>query len=172
MPTQRKTIHLQFEYIFETCKILISIEKNVIFCRVNADHTHFIKRNSCKNRNWRFTLRKHSENWEETWGCLNFHCGTTSAAQWEGKKKKNHLQQDGRREKDMLGLYAQRGEKLGRSLICEVRELTGQESIYHEEHQGSICSHLSHQRQTRGQYLWERLDQYTADTDELEVPFN
>lgn len=72
----------------------------------------------------------------------------------------------------MLGLYAQRGEKLGRSLLCEVRELTGQESIYHEEHQGSICSHLSHQRQTRGQYLWERLDQYTADTDELEVPFN
>lgn len=171
MHKQRKTtIPLLFENIFETCKILISKQRKMQFLQSEwGPHSFHKKRISCKNRNWRFSLRKHSESWEETWGCLNFHCGTISAAQWEGKKK-NHLQQDGRRGRQARTTHPERG-KPGRSLVGEAREVTGKEGIS-QEWQGKFCSHLSQQRKTRRQHLWERLDQHRADTDESQVPFN
>lgn len=67
----------------------MKIEKNTIFAEwMGTTLIPFLKRISCKNRSWQFTLRKHSKSWEETRGCLNFHCGTTFAAQWGDRKKK------------------------------------------------------------------------------------
>lgn len=66
------------------------IEKKMQFLQSEwGPHSFHKRRISCKNRNWQFSLRKHSESWEGTWGCLNFHCATTSVAQWEGKNNNN-----------------------------------------------------------------------------------
>ena len=67
------------------------------------------------------------------------------------KKKKEHLQQDGRRERQARTTHPKREKPRG-SLVWDAKELTGKEYIsQEEEYPGKFCGHLSHQRKRRRQ---------------------
>ena len=67
-----------------------------------------------------------------------------------GKKKKKHLQQDGRREGQARTTHPKRGKPC-RSLDRDARELTGKDYISQEEYPGKFCGYLSHQSKSRRQ---------------------